>query len=275
MNGLLIMAMAEMRESLRAKWFYIYVLVFGGAVALLFLLRVTESQVMGFTGLGRLLLTYIQLVVAVLPIFILVTTVRAVVGSRESNVLEYVLSFPISLGGYYWGLLLGRFVIVFLPATAAMLAAVAWGLVRGLDVPWAFVGYYALLLGTLAWSFLGAAILISSSVRRVEWGLGLAFLTWLGCLLVVDIVLIGVLIRLQANETLVIGLALLNPLQSFRLAAMMLFDPELTVIGPTAYVIQDLFGRAGFLVFALVYPALLGLVLALLGYWVFRSRDLI
>ncbi|MBI4084126.1 MAG: ABC transporter permease subunit [Candidatus Lambdaproteobacteria bacterium] len=275
MDALLIMARAEMRESLRARWFFIYVLVFGGAVVLLFLLRVTESQVMGFTGLGRLLLTYIQLVVAVLPIFILVTTVRAVVGNRESNVLEYLLSFPISLGGYYWGLLLGRFVIVFLPATAAMLAAVAWGLLKGLDVPWAFLGYYALLLGALAWSFLGAAILISSAVRRVEWGLGLAFLTWLACLLLVDIVLIGVLIRLQASETLVIGLALLNPLQSFRMAAMLLFDPELTVIGPTAYVIQDLFGRTGFLVFALVYPVVLGWLLALLGHWVFRSRDLI
>ena len=275
MNALLLMIAVEVRESLRAKWFFVYLLVFGGAVVLLIALRLTESQVMGFTGMGRLLLTYIQLAVAVLPIFVLITTVRALVGARESGSLEYLLSFPISLRAYYWGLLLGRFAVVFLPAVVAMLAAAVWGLQRGLDVTWAFLGYSAALLAALAWCFLGTGILISSVVRRVEWGLGLAFLTWLGCLLFVDIVLIGLMLRLHVNETLVIVLALLNPLQSFRIGAMMLFDPALSVIGPTAYVIQDLFGHAGFLVFALAYPVVLGWALALAGYQVFRRGDLV
>ncbi len=274
MKGLLLMTVTEVRESIRAKWFYLYLLVFGGAMVLLIALRVTESQVMGFTGLGRLLITYIQLAMAILPIFVLITTVRAVVGARESGSLEYMLSFPISLGAYYWGLLLGRFVVVFLPATLAMAGAVVWGLIRGLTVPWMFLGYSAALLAVLAWCFLGMGILISTAVRRVEWGLGLAFLAWLACLLFVDIVLIGLLLRLRVSETLVVALALLNPLQSFRIGAMMLFDPALSVLGPTAYVIQDLFGRAGFLVFAVAYPFGLGWALAGIGYRVFRSGDL-
>jgi ABC-2 type transport system permease protein len=144
-----------------------------------------------------------------------------------------------------------------------------------LEIPWMFIGYYALLLGALCWCFLGAGILISAAVRRVEWGLGLAFLTWLGCLVFIDIVLIGMLIRFQLNETVILSIALLNPLQSFRMAAMMLFDPGLTVIGPTAFVVQDVFGKAGFLVYALAYPLVLGWGLALLGYQVFRSGDLL
>jgi ABC-2 type transport system permease protein len=229
---------------------------------------------MGFTGLGRLLVTYVQLAIAIVPIFVLITTVRALVGARESGNLEYMLSFPISLGAYYWGLLLGRFLVVFLPATLAMAGAVAWGLIRGLAVPWMFLGYSAALLAILAWCFLGLGILISASVRRVEWGLGLAFVIWLVSLLFMDIVLIGLLLRLRVNETVVIALALLNPLQSFRIGAMMLFDPALSVLGPTAYVIQDLFGHAGFLVFAAAYPFLLGWVLAAAGFQVFRSGDL-
>jgi ABC-2 type transport system permease protein len=275
MNGLLLMTVTELRESFRAKWFYVYALIFGGAMVALIALRLTESQVMGFTGLGRLLVTYIQLAVAVVPVVVLVTTVRALVGGRESGNLEYMLSFPISLGGYYWGLLAGRFVAVFIPATLAMAGAVAWGLSRGLEVPWWFLGYSAALLAALAWCFLGAGFLISSLVRRVEWGLSLALLVWLACVLLLDFVLIGLLLRLRVNEAVVIGIALANPLQSFRVAAMMLFDPALSVLGPAAYVILDLFGGSGFLVFALAYPLALGWVLAAAGFQVFRSGDLV
>ena len=54
-----------------------------------------------------------------------------------------------------------------------------------------------------------------------------------------------------------------------------MFDPQLIVLGPSAYVIIDLFGLVGFRVFALLYPALLGLGTALLGYQLFRRGDLL
>ena len=44
--------------------------MFGGIVALLFLFGLTESRVLGFIGLSRLLVTYIQLTMAILPIFV-------------------------------------------------------------------------------------------------------------------------------------------------------------------------------------------------------------
>jgi len=73
MNTFFQVTLADFRESVRAKWFLIYSLVFGGAVILLFVLGVTEARVMGFTGLSRLLITYIQLCVAILPILILIS----------------------------------------------------------------------------------------------------------------------------------------------------------------------------------------------------------
>ncbi|MCP4341951.1 MAG: ABC transporter permease, partial [Desulfobulbaceae bacterium] len=74
MNTFLLVTLADFRESVRAKWFLMYFLIFGGAVVLLFVLGITESRVMGFTGLSRLLITYIQLCVAILPILILIST---------------------------------------------------------------------------------------------------------------------------------------------------------------------------------------------------------
>ncbi len=77
---------------------------------------------MGFTGLSRLLVTYIQLSMAILPVFVLITTVRSVAGDREAGVFEYLLSLPVGLAAWFWGKLLGRFVVVFLPVFLAMLA---------------------------------------------------------------------------------------------------------------------------------------------------------
>ena len=52
-----------------------------------------------------------------------------------------------------------------------------------------------------------------------------------------------------------------------------MFDPQLIVLGPSAYVILDLFGVAGYKVFAVAYPAALGVVSATLGFLVFRRGD--
>ena len=68
---------------------------------------VTESRVLGFIGLSRLLVTYIQLTMAILPIFVLITTVRSVAGDREAGVYEYLLSLPVSLAAWFWGKILG------------------------------------------------------------------------------------------------------------------------------------------------------------------------
>ncbi|MBC8257484.1 MAG: ABC transporter permease subunit [SAR324 cluster bacterium] len=274
-NALLATVVAEIRESFRAKWFFLYALIFGGAIILLLALGITESQVLGFTGLSRLLVTYIQLCVAILPIFVLVTTVRTVVGDRESNVLEYILSLPISLAAYYWGKLLARFLIVFLPVFLALSGALFWGAVKGLSIPWTIVGYYSLMLAALAWSFLGTGMFISTLVRKQEWALGLAFLVWLTLLLFIDVILIGVLLQNQIMEEVIIGIALLNPLQAFRTGAILLFDPELSLLGPASYVILDNFGKTGFLLYSIIYPLGLGWGFSWLGFKVFQKGDLV
>jgi hypothetical protein len=43
-----------------------------------------------------------------------------------------------------------------------------------------------------------------------------------------------------------VGIALANPLQVFRTAALALFDPQLIVLGPSAFVILDTFGATGY-----------------------------
>jgi ABC-2 type transport system permease protein len=60
----------------------------------------------------------------------------------------------------------------------------------------------------------------------------------------------------------------------FRTAAMMLFDRQLVLLGPSAFVILDNFGQVGYMIYAIVYPLVVGTVCAVLGYWAFRRGDL-
>ncbi len=274
MKQLWLTARLDIVESLRARWFLIYTAVFGGIVALLFLFGLTESRVLGFIGLSRLLVTYIQLTMAILPIFVLITTVRSVAGDREAGVFEYLLSLPVSLGAWFWGKILGRYIVVFAPVFLAMLAAVFIALIKEIEVPWGMFGYYTALLATMALCFLGLGMLISSIARSTDMAQGAAFMTWLVLLLFLDLILLGVMIQGRIAPEIAVGIALANPLQVFRTAALALFDPQLIVLGPAAYVILDTFGVLGYKIFALAYPSALGLLAAGLGYFIFRRGDL-
>jgi len=274
LHDLALVAGLDLVESLRARWFAVYTLVFGGVVALLFVFSITESQILGFMGLSRLLVTYIQICMAILPIFVLITTVRSVAGDREAAVVEYLLSLPVSLGGWFWGKFVGRFVVVFLPAFLAMAAGSGWAVIHGIPVPWTLFSFYTALLAALACCFLGIGMLISTLARSVDVAQGAAFVVWLFLVLFLDLVLLGVMIQEQLPAASAVAVALANPLQVFRTASMMLFDPSLALLGPAAFVILDAFGEAGYLGWAIAYPVALGTLCAATGFALYRRGDL-
>ena len=274
LKALLHTAKLELTESIRARWFLVYSLVFGAVMVLLLGSGLTESRVMGFTGLSRTLTTYIQICMAILPIFILITMVRSVAGDREAGVLEYMLALPVPLGAWYWGKLLGRYVTVFLPVFLAVVLAIAWAAVRGFAVPWAEFLFSTGLLVSLTWCFLGLGMLISTLAKTSDVAQGAAFTVWLVLLLFLDLILLGAMVREQMPHELIIGISLLNPMQVFRSASMLVFDPELLLMGPAAHVILDALGRAGFLIYGFVYPAVFGTLCAVSGFFLFRRGDL-
>ena len=275
MKNLLLIAYLDLKESIRANWFMVYSLVFGGLIALFFIAGITESQVMGFSGLSRLLLMYIQVTIVILPIFILITTVRSISGDRDSHILEYMLSFPISLKQYYWGKVFGRFITVFLPVFMAMVFAIVYGMFKGADVPWSIFFLYTGLLFAMSSAFLGIAFFISSIVKSSEMALGISFFIWIFLLAFIDIALISLMMQQRMNTELIIGIAMINPMEIFRVAAISLFDPELTVMGPVAFYILDMMSQKMFVLLSIVYPILLGVLFAFLGFRIFSKKDLV
>ena len=64
-------------------------------------------------------------------------------------------------------------------------------------------------------------------------------------------------------------------MEIFRVAAISLFDPELTVMGPVAFYILDVLSQKMFIFISIVYPLILGILFASLGFRIFSKKDLV
>jgi len=250
MNKTLIQVLKnDIKQNLRSKSFWIYSLLLGSFVAVMFATGITESQVVGFVGLSRLMITFMQVSMVILPIYVLISTVRSVVGDKENGVLEYYLSLPISFSSYYWGKFLSRFVVIYIPLFLAFLGAALWGLVINLDVPWDLFVLYSALLAMMVFFFLGLSMFLSTVSKSQETALSTAFIIWLFLVAFMDILLIGMMLKMRINPDAVIISSLFNPLQVFRTGSLILFDPKLTVMGPVSYYILDSVSRTTFGIF--------------------------
>ena len=64
-------------------------------------------------------------------------------------------------------------------------------------------------------------------------------------------------------------------MEIFRVAAISLFDPELTVMGPVAFYILDHIRLSMFIFLSILYPILLGVGFAFFGFNIFKKTDLV
>lgn len=265
----------DLRETLRARWFQIFIGGFASLLAIFFALGIAESQILGFTGLGRTLLTFIQISLVILPGFVLIATSRSLVADRESGVLEYLLAMPVSLNGYFWGKFAARALAFAGPLVFFLWAAALWNMGRGGTVPVGAVLYFVALIVSLVVFFLAVAMAISFFARSQEMAVGLSFVVWLLAEALIDSLLLGALVRGAMPPEMVMSLSLLNPIQTFRVAAFSLFDPELTALGPLALTVAEDMGITRLRVWALVWPAASAIFVTLLTCRFFFRRDVV
>lgn len=275
MKQTLKLCQLEMKETFRGRWYQFYLLTVSLLISLLFYFGLAESRILGFTGLGRILLTLIQISIIVLPIFTMMTTVRTLVGDKETGVWEYNLSLPLKLSTFYWGRAIGKFLALYLPLLLGMFLAGILSMAKGYEVPWNIITLYTLFIGANLLCFTGMALLLSVFSKSQEMAIGLGFILWLFFEAMVDALLLGLMLKQRVLAELILGVAFLNPLQSFRMGAIGLFDPELTVLGPISYTIIEKIGLNNLLTWTVLWPCLLGLGLAYIGYLGLKKRDLL
>ena len=245
----LILLQKELRDGLRNRWLWLFGLAFAALAFALGSLALTDTG--GVLAFSRTMTGLVNLTLLLVPLLGLALGAQSLAGERERRSLPYLLAQPISRPE----LLAGKF----LGLTLALGAALALGFaVGGLALASARVDvatYLALaglafLLGTLSISL---GLLVSVAARRTAVALGVALFLWFGLVLLADLGLMGTAAALRLRADAIFLLALANPLQVFKLAALITIRPELDVLGPAGLYGVDRFGRW-------LAPLLLGLL---------------
>lgn len=275
-TGVSAVARLDLAEVLRSRWLTFTLSIYVAVAAVFVLVGLRESTVMGFTGTGRVLLSFCHALVLVLPLLALSASGQVVNQARASGALELLLSQPIRRSEYFTAISLVRWASLALPLVltlggVSLLANLAFGH----DVPWGFVGRAVAASCSLLVAFVGIGLLISTAVANQAKAVMLALATWIASVALLDFALVGLLLQWNLPPRAVFVLAGVNPVEAARLALLSSVDPELAVLGPVGFYLANRLGSAALFAFGIAWPALLGIGCWALAVWLFRRGDVV
>jgi Cu-processing system permease protein len=253
LHNLLVLQGKELRDAWRNRWFVLYAASFVVLALAMSWISVVGVFGAGFASLGRTAASLVNLVVLIVPLMGLTLGAGAIAADRERGLLLYTLSQPVSLGeivmSKFWGLataLMAALLIGFGGAAVVIArpgsSAEAGGFV-------AFLGLSMLM--ALATASIG--LLISALSSRAATASGVALFVWLLLVLLGDLGLMGTSLVLEMNIPTLTALALINPLQVFKLGAVVMIRGGAEVLGPAGLYATRTFGD-------LLMPTLVGIL---------------
>ncbi|GIW73094.1 MAG: hypothetical protein KatS3mg102_2636 [Planctomycetota bacterium] len=263
-------ARLELAEVVRSRWLGFAIAVYLALAGIFVLAGLRESTVIGFTGMGRVLLSFAHALVLLLPLVGLSATGQVVGAAREQGTLELLLSLPLSRSGWFAAVSLVRYLVLLLPLLVLMPAMALWGSVAfAQPMPWGFLLRALAVSASLLACAVGAGLLVSSHARSPARALIAVLALWAAVVALLDFALIGLMLQMRLRPELVLLLAGLNPVQSARMALLSAAEPELATLGPVGFFLAHRIGADWLLVLGVGWPLLLGL-----GAWSLALRRL-
>lgn len=241
-------AQKELRDALRNRWFLLYTLSFIVLSAGLSYLALAGAGMTGLAGFGRTSASLINLILLIVPMMALTIGAQSLAGERERKTLTYLLAQPISRTEIF----LGKYIGLALSLLAAL--ALGFGLaglfmaLNGAGDPTAYLQLLVLSFA-LSLIMLGIGCLISVSTSRTGVAVGVSLFLWLGFVFLGDLGLMGTAIVLRIPIANLFWLALANPLQVFKMAAIVNIHSTLDVLGPAGVYAMQRFGDGLWLLF--------------------------
>jgi ABC-type transport system involved in multi-copper enzyme maturation permease subunit len=276
MTRFMAAARLELAEVMRSRWLVFCGLVHVGLVAVFFLAGMRESALFGFTGTGRVLLSYTHALLLVLPLVALTATVHAIGRARDDGTLELLFGHPFGRAAWFAGVSLVRTLALIAPLVVVLPAAALIGqLAFGDPAPWAFVGRALLVCAALLVAFAGVGLAVSTYVRSQARATVYVILVWALGVALLDFGLIGVLLRWRVEPRVVFALAALNPVESARLALLSNLKPDLGTLGPVGFYLSTRVGAALLVALGAVWPAAVGVLAWLASLRRFCRTDVV
>jgi Cu-processing system permease protein len=263
-------AQKELRDALRNRWFLLYTLSFVVLSVALSYLALAGAGMTGLAGFGRTSASLINLILLIVPMMALTIGAQSLAGERERKTLTYLLAQPISRVEIFVGKYLGL-ALSLLAALALGFGLAGWFMaLNGAGDPTAYLQLLALAFA-LSLIMLGIGFLISVSTSRTGVAVGVSLFLWLVFVFIGDLGLMGTAIVLRVPIANLFWMALANPLQVFKMTAIVNMQSTLDVLGPAGVYAIQRFGDQLWLLFAAVL-ALWALLPALLAGFRFSIR---
>ncbi len=261
------LARREFRDALSSRWFILFTIAFAVLTIGVSFVSLSGVGSHGFSGFSKTSAGLLNLIMLIVPLMALIAGAGTIAGERERGTLVYLLSQPVSrtevVLGKYVGLACALCCSLCL-GFAVSAAVIAW---RAGGVG---VAAFSLLIATtcaLALAMLAVGLLLSIISRRANVAVGLGLFVWLVAVFASDLGLMAgtVLFRLRVQD--VFALAIVNPLQAFKMAVIVGMNASLDVLGPVGAYATQSFGSAlpwmlwSVIVLWTVIPLSLGVVL--------------
>jgi len=263
----------EINDSFHNRWFLLYAIAFAGLALLLSWLSLSSGGIgyTGFASFGRTAASLVNLVLLMVPLMGLTIGAGSLAGERERGTLHYLLSQPVNRAE----VLLGKY----LGLAAALLGALALGFgLSGLVIAGqggqTDAAAYALLAAfafALALGMLSLGFLISVLAHKATVATSLALFLWLGFVFIGDMGLMGTTLAFKLPIGTLFHLALINPLQVFKMSSLVSINATLDVLGPAGiYAMQTYRESLTWLFLGVLAAWIIGPLLA--AFLVFRRR---
>lgn len=262
-------ARLDFADVRRSRWMafctVLYALLAGGFV----FVGMRESSVLGFSGMGRVLMSMIHALLLVLPLLALTATGQVINRSRDDGTLELLFSHPVRRSVYFVAVTLTRYLVLAVPLVVLLVGMALLGQFGFRDdIGWAFLCQSLLISASLLAAYAGIGIAVSTLVRSQARAVIWLLLLWALGAALLDFGLVALMLRFRVNAQTVFLLASLNPVQAARMALLAGASSELSVLGPVGFYLSNQVGAAGLLTLGVVWPAVVGL-----GAWLFALRS--
>jgi len=253
-----VLAQKELRDALRNRWFLLYTLAFIALSLAFSYLALAGAGMVGFAGFGRTAASLINLVLLIVPLMALTIGAQSLASEQEKSTLAYLLAQPLNRIEVFVGKYLGL--------TLSLLASLTLGFgISGLVMalngsgaadPSAYVKLVALAF-LLSLTMLSIGFLISALTNKAGVAVGIGLFLWLAFVFFGDLGMMGTVMALRLPIDNLFWLSLSNPLQVFKMAAILDIRATLDILGPAGiYAVQ----RYG--------DSLFGLFLGVLMVWI-------
>lgn len=260
-------ARKELRDALHNRWFLLYTLAFSGLSLGLSALAMSGSGMTGFAGFGRTAASLVNLVLLIVPLMALTVGAQSLAGEQERKTMAYLLSQPVTrlevYAGKYLGLTLSLFASLLAGFGLSGLALALNG--SGAADPWGYVVLVALAF-VLSLVMLSVGFLISALTRRAGVAVGIGLFLWLTFVFLGDLGMMGTAVAMRMPIASLFWMALANPLQLFKMSAILNINATLDVLGPAGIYAMQEYGKAlplillGVMALWVVLPALAAFV---------------